>query len=361
MTEEGEIMPLFLDYLLVTQHTLMKEIYEKTFFKKLGLTPQEIRQQYTRAAFDGQYFSLNAPEVLAKMTVERAKGTTATAREKAGLLEWLLCTWDPAHRLELVTNDIRVDRNGVDVELMSVPWYAQTPKDVFAMYACCSYGKQYEELLQIAEHLGRKWYAMVKFCETRFSQSELKLYVNFEKNYNTYRRTWGVEEREEQPHEEERVVEEQLQEQGDSEDDDESVAVLQRRKRIGINSINISGTSSNNSSNNNNNNNSSSSSNNNNSNNNNTSSSNNNNNNNTNNRINNNNNNNISDCLHLQQEQRHQHEYRQQHKRQSSKTHEFFAQGHQEHLLRVPKREELGQQLVELLQRRGQRELLLAP
>ena len=46
MTEEGEIMPLFLDYLLVTQHTghgLMKEIYEKRFFKKLGLTPQEIR------------------------------------------------------------------------------------------------------------------------------------------------------------------------------------------------------------------------------------------------------------------------------------------------------------------------------
>ena len=34
---------------------------------------------------------------------------------------------------------------------------------------------------------------MVKFCETRFAQSELKVYVNFEKNYATYRRTWGVE------------------------------------------------------------------------------------------------------------------------------------------------------------------------
>ncbi len=54
------------------------------------------------------------------------------------------------------------------------------------MYACCIYGKQYEELLQTAEHLGRKWYAMVKFCETRFAQSELKVYINFEKNYNTY-------------------------------------------------------------------------------------------------------------------------------------------------------------------------------
>ena len=38
---------------------------------------------------------------------------------------------------------------------------------------------------------------MVKFCETRFAQSELKVYANFEKNYATYRRTWGGDETEE--------------------------------------------------------------------------------------------------------------------------------------------------------------------
>ena len=46
MTEEGEVKPIFIDYLLVTQHTgyaLMREIYEKTFVKKLGLTPHDIR------------------------------------------------------------------------------------------------------------------------------------------------------------------------------------------------------------------------------------------------------------------------------------------------------------------------------
>jgi hypothetical protein len=164
----------------------MREIYEKTFVKKLGLTPQEIRQQCTGVAFDGQYFSLIAPEVLARMMIERDKGTTTTARETTRVIEWLLCTWDLAHRLELVANDIRVDRHNVDVDLMSVPWYAQTPKNISAMYACCSYGKQYEELLQTAEHLGRKWYDMVKFCDARFAQSELRVYINFEKNYNTY-------------------------------------------------------------------------------------------------------------------------------------------------------------------------------
>jgi hypothetical protein len=61
----------------------MREIYEETFVKKLGLTSQDIRQRCTGAAFDGHYFSLNAPEALAKMMIERAKGSTGIAREAA--------------------------------------------------------------------------------------------------------------------------------------------------------------------------------------------------------------------------------------------------------------------------------------
>ena len=99
----------------------MRGIYEHALIKKLELTPKEIRNQCTGAAFDGQYFSLNAPNVLAKIMIERATGTTTTARETVGLLEWLLCTWDPTHRLERVANEIRVDRLGLDVELASVP------------------------------------------------------------------------------------------------------------------------------------------------------------------------------------------------------------------------------------------------
>jgi hypothetical protein len=59
----------------------------------------------------------------------------------------LLCTWNPAHQLELVANDIRIDKLGVDDELMFVLWYAQIPKDISSMSPCYSYGKQYEELL----------------------------------------------------------------------------------------------------------------------------------------------------------------------------------------------------------------------
>jgi hypothetical protein len=125
------------------------------------------------------------------MVVEKAKGAAATGDKVNSFFERLLCTWDPTHRMELVANDIRVDREDVDVELMAVPWYSQTPKNIAAIYATCSYGNQYEELLETAGHLGERWYAMVKFCETRFAQSELKVYINIEKNYKTYRRACG--------------------------------------------------------------------------------------------------------------------------------------------------------------------------
>ena len=76
------------------------------------------------------------------MVVEKEKGAAATGAEVDSFMEWLLCTWDPAHRMELGANDVRVDREGVDVELMNVPWYSQTRKDIAAMYATCNYGKQ---------------------------------------------------------------------------------------------------------------------------------------------------------------------------------------------------------------------------
>ena len=140
-----------------------------------------------RAVFDGQYFSLNCPEATAKRMIEAATGGPASVTEVQNMMHWMLCTCYPTNRLELVTGEIRVDKLGVDMELMVVPWYSQTPKDISGMYAFCNYGKHHEELLETAEHLGRRWYVIVKFCETRFAQSEMKVNINFEHNYNTYR------------------------------------------------------------------------------------------------------------------------------------------------------------------------------
>jgi hypothetical protein len=65
ITEEGETKHVFVDYLVVTQHTgyaRMRQIYEETFVKKLELTHQEIRQQCTGAAFDGKFSASKLPK-----------------------------------------------------------------------------------------------------------------------------------------------------------------------------------------------------------------------------------------------------------------------------------------------------------
>jgi hypothetical protein len=69
--------------------------------------------------------------------------------------------------------------------------------------------------------LGRKWYAIVKFFEWGFAQSELKDYTNFEKNYNTYSQTSDVAEEEEQPREEENHLK-----GSDSDDLEEPVSLM---------------------------------------------------------------------------------------------------------------------------------------
>ncbi len=90
ISEEGELQVVFADYLLVTGHTgaaLMGQIYDETFIKKLGLTPAKIREQCTRAAFDGAYFHLNNPDHLARRIVEKAKRAPTTRSEIRNLVE----------------------------------------------------------------------------------------------------------------------------------------------------------------------------------------------------------------------------------------------------------------------------------
>ena len=130
---------MFADYLLVTDHTgesLMGQIYDDAFIKKLRLAPANIREQCTGAAFDETYFHMSNPDHIAKQIVKQAKGPSTTRSEIRNLVKWVLYTWEPAHRLELVANDLRIDKLGVDVERMFVPSYAQIPKDIACMHIC---------------------------------------------------------------------------------------------------------------------------------------------------------------------------------------------------------------------------------
>jgi hypothetical protein len=56
------------------------------------LSPANIRDRCTGAAFDGQYFHLGCPEIFSRMVVEKAKGAATTMDEANIFVEWLLCT-----------------------------------------------------------------------------------------------------------------------------------------------------------------------------------------------------------------------------------------------------------------------------
>ncbi len=85
----------FVDYLLVTHHTgvaLMNQIYKDTFVKKLRFSLAEIMALCSRATFDGQYFSLNCLEAIAKLMVEEEKGGPASTTEVQNRKELMFCT-----------------------------------------------------------------------------------------------------------------------------------------------------------------------------------------------------------------------------------------------------------------------------
>jgi len=68
-------------------------------------------------------------------------------------------------------------------ELPSVEWYAKISELISDIYTKFSYGQRYESLLDIANDMDTLLYALKRFCDTRFAQSEHKVYQNFVRNY----------------------------------------------------------------------------------------------------------------------------------------------------------------------------------
>lgn len=178
---KGELHSMFFDYRHVLGHTgseLAADLIS-ALTDSLGLSPQQIRCQLTTAAFDGQYFCLNVPSWIAAHVLKLADSTdtlpslSSPAVDK--YVKWLICSWDGAHRGELVLSDVRDDKPGIDEELNSVEWYRHVLKIISCILASSSYGKGYEELLAIALGMERRLYALNKFQDTRFAASELRV------------------------------------------------------------------------------------------------------------------------------------------------------------------------------------------
>jgi hypothetical protein len=66
---EGELKPIFYDYVLVKGHTgdsLVHDVLDISLMRDLNFTKEQLRQQFTCFAADGQYFVLNFANILAR-------------------------------------------------------------------------------------------------------------------------------------------------------------------------------------------------------------------------------------------------------------------------------------------------------
>ena len=179
--DEGEVKAIFADYVLALDHSgvgMGDQLSRQCVFGTLGLTPDKALQQFVGFAADGQYFKNNVVEHM----VEAFKKEDVDVQD---MVEWIMPSWDPAHRLELVIGDARKDAEGVGVALPTIKWYSLISIAISDIYTKFAYGKGYEELRKIAEDEDLHFYALKRFCDTRFAQAEHKVYINFVHNFPT--------------------------------------------------------------------------------------------------------------------------------------------------------------------------------
>lgn len=125
----------------------------------------KIKDQLNGMAFDGQYFDLSVDKKLAML----CDGVD---------YDFFLPMWDMAHRLECALNDIRKEN--------SFSWLnsqAQTIGNIMKKY---KWGIGYEELINLAEQLQVHFLNPKSFQQTRFVQSEVRVYKTFQRDFKLF-------------------------------------------------------------------------------------------------------------------------------------------------------------------------------
>jgi hypothetical protein len=131
--ESGKLLSILYDYRMLSGHkgaSLMKDCYEGSSIGTLYLAREQLGQQFTRFASNGEYIELNCPGHLAVQQLRSVTGREFPVSSPIvkGMKEWLLMTLGRAHHIELVINDARVNRQGgsgpgARNSLPSIFWY----------------------------------------------------------------------------------------------------------------------------------------------------------------------------------------------------------------------------------------------
>ena len=147
--------PVFLGMPRVTKHTGLEISLQ--MIEILNLFLANVDEQLQSVSNDGQYIHLG----IKKHFLELRKGFEDQ-------MNWLLFSWDPAHKLSLGDHDARKnDKDGTKQEGS----LSDVLDQVKAMFTHVSYGKHYEEYVSICKELGLTVNnAPLTFSDTRFAQ-----------------------------------------------------------------------------------------------------------------------------------------------------------------------------------------------
>lgn len=125
----------------------------------------KLSEQLNGMAFDGQYFDLGVDKKLASLCKDVHH-------------DFFLPMWDLAHRLECVLNYVR--------KVQSLSWLNNQAQIIGHVMKRYNWGIGYEELIALAEKLQVDVLNPKSFQETRFVQSELRVYQTFRKDFKLF-------------------------------------------------------------------------------------------------------------------------------------------------------------------------------
>ena len=117
---------------------------------------------------DGQYIKLG---VLTKLIEKLNVGETDTKKLKG----WVLCTWEPAHNINLTDLEIR--------DMQVFDWLVRFTNVIKEVTGLLNIGKGLEQMIAAAEELNTKRYILQGFCATRFAAYFEVSLENFIRSY----------------------------------------------------------------------------------------------------------------------------------------------------------------------------------
>eukprot|EP00918_Siedleckia_nematoides_P070988 GHVU01154961.1.p1 GENE.GHVU01154961.1~~GHVU01154961.1.p1 ORF type:complete len:483 (-),score=74.90 GHVU01154961.1:310-1758(-) len=175
MMVEGELVCIMVDRGVVPPHRgdgqgLAGMVIESTM-KLMPLSEQ--KERVAAFAFDGQYIKDDVAATLRPVY--------------EGKPQWLTIQWDPAHKAELVLEDLMEDREGAE-QLSSVKWLRALPPKTSKILHRFQMGKHFEDIRMVAAELEVCFRnpCRIRTDGTRFVDAALRVYRNLLQNFTAY-------------------------------------------------------------------------------------------------------------------------------------------------------------------------------